>query len=280
MASDIVLTNKVGLIGPLTAKTDQIWRRGTIIGYSSGWVRADADAAANIYGQLISLTDADGNDPGNNQFMACRSCDIFDVDAPFTAATAQYLSGTAGGYTETRPAVDGDLIQVVGWSYDTSHAFLKMNAPVEFEIFLSPDALDTTGEPGIGTADAGWPGPQMDAAGEEIYFKGRLPSGIVGAITEAVIIYDSVNASGYDTDITVVGAYDGASNVEDTGTAITAADFVQADTDNILLTLDVSAAFDAGFYKPGRNFAVLDDVDAITGDVLVVGLYIRGWRLP
>ncbi|KKL50566.1 hypothetical protein LCGC14_2304210 [marine sediment metagenome] len=279
MASDIVLTNVVGQVQRLTAKADEIWRRGTIIGYDSGWVRADADAAANIYGQLISLTAADGNDPGDNQFVACRACDIFDVDAPFTAATAQYLSGTAGGFTETRPTTDGDLIQVVGWSYDDSHAFLKMNAPIEYEIFLSPDPLDTTGEPGLGSADTGWPGPQVDATGESFYFKGRFPSGLVGAIAEARVIFNSINASAFDNDVSIVGGYDGASNVQDTGAPITAGDW-NVDTNDLLLYQDISSLIDADFYKPGRNFAVFCDPDGITNDATVIGLSIRGWRLP
>ena len=259
----------------LTMKDDTFVKRGDLLGYNSGWVKADADAGANIYAQWVALEDG-----GDGQVIqVCKKCTFHDEDAPYAANTAQYLSGTAGGITETRPATDNDLIQVVGRSLDTSQVRIEIESPKEFELFITPDTLDTTGEPGIGTVDAGWPGPQVDAASETVYFKGRLPSGIVGSTPDiARVVYDIIGASGYDTDVTVVGGHDGASNVEDTGTAITAGDW-SADTDNLLAYQDISAAFDSGFYKPGMNFAVLLDPDGITGDAIVIGLYIRGWKV-
>ncbi len=76
-----------------------------------------------------------------------------------------------------------------------------------------------------------------------------MPSGIVGSTPDiARVVYDIIGASAYDTDVTVVGGHDGASNVEDTGTAITAGDW-SADTDNLLAYQDVSACFDSGFLQ-------------------------------
>ncbi|KKM32466.1 hypothetical protein LCGC14_1565740, partial [marine sediment metagenome] len=155
MASDIVLSNIRGRVERLTAKSGAAWRRGDLIGYDSGWVKADASVATPIYAQLVALTPADGSNEEVNLFNACRSCDVHDADAPFTAVTAQYLSGTAGAITETRPATDFDLIQVVGHALDTKNMTLDLKAPVEYELFLEPDLLDTSSEPGIGGADAG-----------------------------------------------------------------------------------------------------------------------------
>lgn len=279
MASDITLSNIRGRVERLTAKAGAAWRRGDLIGYDSGWVKADSSVATPIYAQLVALGPADGSNEADNLFNACRSCDVYDADAPFTAVTAQYLSGTAGAITETRPATDGDLIQVVGHSLDTSHMTLELQAPVEFEMFIKVDILDTSGEPGLGLADAGWPGPSLTGT-ETARFKGRLPSGLVGSIQVADIILNSINASAGDLDITIVGGFDGASNVQDTGTGITATDWDQADTDDIILTVDISANFDAGFYLPSRNFAVFLDPDVLTADAQVLGLNIRGWKLP
>lgn len=271
-----IIKDAQGIVDLIIASACQV-DSGDLIGYSSGWKRADADAATNIYAQFVAMETLYGD--GVKTIKACKRCTIYDADAPFTADTAQYTSGTAGAMTETRPATDNDMIQVVGRSVDTYNVVIDIQPPKEFEIFLTPDTLDTTDEPGLGVADAGWPGPGLDAAAEKAYFKGRLPSGLVGAVSAAVVVFNSVNASAFDNDVTVVGGHDGASNVEDTGTAITAGDFVQADTDNILLTQNIAACFDSGFWKPGMNFAVLLDPDAVTGEAQVIGLYIRGFKV-
>lgn len=246
-----------------------------LIGYSTGWKLADADTATNIYAQYIALQGGDSED----QIKACKKCLLYDEDAPYTADTAYYLSGTAGGVTTTRPATDGDMIQVVGRALDTTRLLLDIGEPKEFEIFIPANGgFDSTGEAGIGTEDTGWYGPQVDGATEVVGFTGRLPSGLV-SVDLVRVVYNSINASAYDTDVTVVRAYDGAANNQDTGTAITADDFEQADADDKLLYQDITAAFDTGFVAPNANFAVKLDPDGITADLQVLGLYIRGFKV-
>jgi len=246
--------------------------RGNLLAHNgTNWVAAAAtDATTSLYAQYIAL---EGGASGA-EIRACRGVELSDADAPWTANGTIYVSGTAGAFTQTRPATAGDVIQIVGRAISTSQASLFIERPRVVEWFLSPDNLDTSSEPGLGTADAGWPGPQITGT-ETFYFKGRFPSNIVGSIEAANIVYDSVNASAGDIDITVVGGYDGASNVQDTGTAITAGDWSQTDTDNIILTQDISAALDAGFYTPSRNWAIYVDPDGVTGAVMVLGLYLR-----
>lgn len=240
----------------------------------TNWVKADADAATYLYAQWIAMEAGVSGD----EIQACKKCTLFDDDAPYTADAAYYASGTAGGITATRPATAGDLIQVVGRGVSTKRVALEVLDPKEFELFIPPDVYDTTGEPGLGTTDAGWVGPQMDAAGELVFFKGRLPSGLIGSIAMARVLFNSINASAFDNDVTIVGAYDGAANDQDTGTAITAGDWNE-DADNKLLYQNVAACFDTDFYKPGRNFCVKMDPDGITNDANVVGLVIRGWKV-
>jgi hypothetical protein len=255
--------------------------KGDLLGYSSGWVLADADGATNIYAQYIALQGMVGD--GVSKMKACKKCELYDSDAPYTANYPYYVSGTAGAITATRPATDGDLIQIVGRALDTSRCLINIKEPQEFEMFLSPDVYDTSSEPGLGIADTGYPGIELNGT-ETCYFKGRLPSGLVGDIAAARLIGNSVNASAGDIDVTLVGAYDGtaaspSANNQDTGTALTGADWVQADADNKILWVDVSSCFDSGFYTPGRTFGVLVDPDGITGALQILGLYIRGFKV-
>ena len=246
---------------------------GDLLGYSSGWKKADADAATNIYAQYVAMQGGDTN----SVIKAGKKCQLEDEDAPYTADTAQYLSGSAGEITETRPATDGDFIQVVGRSLDTTRCLIDIQAPKEFEMFISPDVYDTTGEPGLGTTDTGWVGAQVDNVGELTFFKGRFPSGLI-SLDVARVVYNSIGASAYDTDVTVVRAYDGGANNQDTGTTITAGDW-NADTDNILSYQNILTAFDTDFVKPNATFAVKLDPDGITGDAQVIGLYLRGFKV-
>ena len=248
--------------------------RGDVVGYSSGWKLSDSDAAAYIFAQYVALQSG----VSGEEIRVCRGCTFYDEDAPYTADAPYYASGTAGSITTIRPASDGDLIQVIGRGLSTKRVRVEISAPKEWEMFLSPDVLDTSSEPGLGTSDAGWPGPALTAV-ETCRFKGRFPSGIVGSLSAAKIVFDSINASAGDIDITVVAAYDGASNVQDTGAPITTGDWTQSDADNIMLTMDISSALDAGFYKPARSFAIFVDPDGITAEALVVGLYLRGWKV-
>ncbi len=259
----------------LAVKAGQDISPGDILGYSSGWVKADADAAAYIYAQYVALQGG----RGGQTIRACKKCLFFDEDAPYTADTAQYLSGTAGAITETRPATDGDMIQVVGRSLDTSRCLIDIKEPQEFEMFIRPGTFNALGDGGAIEAhavDAGWEGPDMDSAAVTGYVEGRLPSGLI-SLSEAALIFDMQAATALDIDFSLVGAYKGAANNQDTGTAVTAQATVESAADNKLLRVSVLAAFDADFAKPGRFFSGKVDPDG--GDAILVGLYIRGFKV-
>jgi len=115
--------------------------RGNLLGYSSGWVAADANVAAGpIYAQWIALEDGVDGDEIN----VCRGAVFEDLDEPYTINTAQYLSGTAGAITETKPATDGDLIQIVGWALSTSRVRIDLAQPREETFWFEVDTYDTT----------------------------------------------------------------------------------------------------------------------------------------
>jgi hypothetical protein len=272
MAAKILFPERiVELVLKAVAGTD--YSKGDLLGYSSGWVKADADLATNIYAQYVLLQGGKGGET----VKACEKCLLHDTDAPWTANTAQYLSGTAGGTTETRPTTNGDLIQIVGRSLDTARCLIDIKKPQEFEIFFVPDQYDGTSEPGLGTLDTGWVGPQIDGATEPTYIKGKLPSGLVGAVSAARVIFNSIGASGFDCDVDIVASYDGGAN-NAIALSENTADW-NADTDNILNYMDVSTEFGATVWLPRMNFCLWLDPDGITGDAQVIGLYLRGFKL-
>lgn len=247
---------------------------GDLLGYSSGWVMADADAAANIYAQYVALT---GGNSGSS-IRACKKCLLFDEDGPWTANTAQYLSGTAGSLTPTRPTTDGDVTQLVGRSLDTTRCLLDLKAPQEFEMFIPVGTFDAQGAAGViegHTIDDGWEGIKGDTAAVAGYVTGRLPFGLV-SLDVAELVVDMTSATALDVDFTLVQAYKGAVNTG-AGAAVTAAATVETAADNTILRVNVLAAFDATTQKPGKFFCGKVDPDGGAGHYL--GLYLRGFKV-
>ena len=287
-----ILENCEG-ITHLIAKADTEIHKGDFVGYSSGWVRANSYAVpggsvtATIPAQYIAMESiAPVEADGAKTIQVCKRCTLSDADAPFTAADYPlYLYGNAtatGGYTETRNTVAGYLVQIVGRSISTTRAVLAIGVIREWEMFLSQDTFDTSAAPGLGKADAGWAGSSF-AATDNFYFKGRLPSNLVGDCGEASVILDSAAADDADIDLSIVAAFDGptttaVSNVEDTGSAYTATDWEQTDADNKILVVDAIDCFDSGLWFPERNFCLLFSGQSMnSGEALIIGLQLRGW---
>ncbi|MFA5636495.1 MAG: hypothetical protein WC977_11410 [Anaerovoracaceae bacterium] len=82
---------------------------GDLIGDSSGWVQADADAGTAIPAYLVALEDGEAGDTISATNMA-----VITSVSGATATNPVYCSGTAGETTETDPS-NGDT-QVVGVS--------------------------------------------------------------------------------------------------------------------------------------------------------------------
>jgi len=287
-----ILENCEG-ITHVIAKSGTEIHRGDLVGYSSGWVRANsyavpgASVTATIPAQYIAMETMNPEDAdGVKTIQVCKRCTLYDADAPFTAADYPlYLYGAAtatGAYTETRNTVGGYLVQIVGRSISTTRCVMAIGVIREWEMFLSPDAYDTSAAPGLGTVDAGWAGPSH-AGADDFYFKGRLPSNLVGTVAEASVILDSKNASVCDVDVSIVAAFDGptttaVSNVEDTGGTVSAGDWAQTDADDKILVVDVSDCFDSGMWFPERNFCLLYSGQSMGGgETILIGLQLRGW---
>ena len=244
------------------------------INSSGNWVKAIA-TTPSLYAQGVCVTD--GALVGQMyQVKITKRAYISDADFPYTTNARQYLSETAGAHSANRPDTDGSLVQIVGRAISTTIVYFDIKSPTLKNSYIPRDGYDTTGEPGLGATDAGWAGPQIDAAAELTFTQPfRVPHNCCSPILKAVMLFDSINVSVLDTDITVVGAYDGASNVQDTGTSLIGQDFDDADADNVIQSIDVAAALDTGLWTPGRNFQMKIDPDTITNDMLFLGMWVE-----
>ena len=262
----------IGPVFEVTLYTGITCVAGNLLAHNgTGWVLADPSTPATLSAKAVAM---DTQTTAAGKVRACREVVIRDEDAAaYTINARYYLGDTAGSISATAPSTDGDLIQVVGVALSANELHVKIKPPRLEYAYLTRDTYDGTGEPGLGVTDAGWAGPGIDGA-EAVYTQPfRVPENCIGLV-EARLVYDSVNASAATLDVTVVGAYAGASNVQDTGSAIADGDFDQADTNDIILTLDISTVLDAGLFTPGRIFQIFMDADAITGEAVFLGGYL------
>lgn len=262
-----------GLIGSTDVQAgDALYFDGT------DWERADAD----VHTTPAQTFAVHAYDTAETNAPLCTGGILVDVDAPYTAKDTLYLSAPGGtpvaqNITSTMPTGDGNLRQVVGFALSTSEIRLNIAVPRLVTQFIPSAVANTTGEAATNNhlIDAGWTGPQIDAAGETSYIgPSSLPYDFL-SLVEAHLMFSNIGGSAaLDYDFTIVGAYDGASNVQDTGTAITAADIVGTPpVDDFLEYFNVAAVFDAAFATPGRNWEMLLDPDGVgSADQLFTGV--------
>ena len=252
-------------------------KRGQPIAHNgTNWVAADAsDAATNLYAQYVAFESG----VSGQTIQACKRGMLYDADAPYTANTTQYVSGTAGAITETRPATDGDVIQVIGRSIDTYRMKFDILEPREIEVFIPtpPNNLQDGGTQveaftTDGTTDE-WGGPDVDAAALAAVFSGWFPSGIIGAPLAADLIVNTQAGTALDIDVTYVRAYIGGTNTGDAGATKTGLSSSTTTVDNKIMKVSILTGMDADFVKAGAPFGVAVDPDA--GDFLLLGLYMR-----
>lgn len=272
----IVMTDLEGK-SKVTLRSGAYWvAKRALIGHDgTGWIQADASAATRAFARFIACEPGKGGD----EIRVCKRATFFDSAAPYTALSPLYCSGaTPGAVTHTRPAVAKDVVQIVGEAVTTEEARIEIAVPKEYEKFFPRDVYDTTSEPGLGKIDAEYSVAEV-AGVETVYVTGHFPPNIVGDIIKAQLLFSSVNASALDLDITGISCYIGQANTGDTGTPIVAGDVEQADADNIIMSMDVAALMDSGFYVPDGVFCLKLDPDAITGALGFIGLRIIGLKV-
>lgn len=152
--------------------------QGQPIGYSSGWVRADADAI--IPAQFIAMIDGVSGD------LIPVATEMEVSGSSLTAGSPVYLSATAGAITATRPTAAGSLRQNLGAALSTTSAFLRIRPFREIDIPMVPikytgaegDTLDSTAlDSSIEVF-----GYALNAQNEHITFVGRLPDNFVSVV--------------------------------------------------------------------------------------------------
>lgn len=141
MAYAPTILNAIG-VGKITLKAGVTVSKGDLLGYSSGWTKADSDGG--IAAKLVAMENGDGDDTNGGAIInACHACTIEDLDAPFTEGADQYLSNTAGAYTESV------LSQRIGRALSTTVAVFQMQpgtAVVSFSSTVADDLKITLGD--------------------------------------------------------------------------------------------------------------------------------------
>lgn len=254
----------------LVLKGDTLAHNGT------NWVKASAtDAVTNLYAQYIAMQGGKSGDV----IKGCKGCVLYDANAPYGSANASlYASGTAGAITATRPATNGDVIQVIGRSISTSLARIDILSPYELEVIvpvgvfneMNGGALEGLVQDGTTVA---WHGPDVDTAQVAAILSSKFPSGMVGGPLAADLIVNTQASTALNVDFTGVAAYVNETNVGDAGATITAASTSETTADNEIQKVSFLSLMDADFAKAGAVFAIMCDPDA--GDFLIVEWYIR-----
>jgi len=118
-----------------------VYKPGELIGYSGGWVKADAAAGIEAH-YIVGQAGVAGE-----QITVYRSVNLIDWDEPFTPGSRIWLSRTTpGGWTHTMPSTTGDLIQCLGVASSASQAQLNcQGSPIDGLVRASADELSKLG---------------------------------------------------------------------------------------------------------------------------------------
>lgn len=121
MAATKIDWNAVGIPGTAGAALSA----GDLVGYDSSGnlVKADADAATPIRAVGVILYDAASGAPCAFATEAILS----DADWNWTAPGLLYLSGTAGGFTATKPSSAGNIVQPVAEIISATRILVKIS---------------------------------------------------------------------------------------------------------------------------------------------------------
>lgn len=98
---------------------------GQLVGLNSSGkaVLADADAATPIEAVGFALEDAKSGDT----IGVAQIGRVEDTSATYTVGAKLWLSGTAGGVTETKVSTAGNIIQPVGTAISATKAILNVS---------------------------------------------------------------------------------------------------------------------------------------------------------
>ena len=249
---------------------------GQLLGHNgSAWVKADADTPS-LYAQWICAGSVSAGGSSTYTMPVAKEGVFVDTDAPYTIGDTQYLSGTAGAHTATRPSTNAQLRQVVGQALSTSEVHFRINPVREQMVPL----ILTGATSAYAVLDSGnYGGPTLDAQNETLSLVAVVPENAVSLSIAKLYLAAEASAGTPTMDVTVSSSVDGeqwdAVTADSTG-----ANAVRegAAPDEMQVT-DVTTWFDAtDIIRPGAILGVkcLQD-DAGTDISFVFGgaLYFR-----
>lgn len=240
---------------------------GDLMAYNgSAWVRADADTFATLWARGIALNSADG--VLQTEVSVARDAMVYDEDAPYTAGSKLYLSGTAGAHTHTRPSTAGQLRQVVGEAFTTTVAHVRFRGLSE--VHLPIQLISATSA--VAALDSGnFGGPTLDAQNEVSYLGCTLPENLV-SVEKAVLVLAAEASAGTPTiAVAVSGAFTNTQHDAITpDTSLTGAAAEGTNPDDIYHA-DISTAINAtSIVQPGISLGIKVTADDAGTDVRVM----------
>jgi hypothetical protein len=90
---------------------------------SSTWQLADANGSSTYPARGLATAAYSNTNPATILMYGTVRNDAWT----WTPGGTIYLSGTAGGLTQTAPSASGDKVQQVGFALDADNAFFDMN---------------------------------------------------------------------------------------------------------------------------------------------------------
>jgi len=218
----------------------------------TGMNQADADSNAT-WAEYIALMS--GDTTYNTKISVAKVGQIEDTDAPYTAEADVWLSGTAGGHTETKLTGSDDLEQRVGWVIDTSRLFVQLGFPQMAAVPMI-QKVTNSGETATALDTGAVAGDQLNADTEITYSNFVIPGGFIS--WEATRAWTAVETDvSFDYTVSVASAESGEGHDVETSAPDTAAANGNDFTLDTVNAIDISGAFDlAGISEPGKFMGV------------------------
>tara|TARA_R100001530_G_scaffold69709_2_gene49411 strand:+ start:2573 stop:3427 length:855 start_codon:yes stop_codon:yes gene_type:complete len=243
----------------------------------------DADSADITPGQLVYWKDADdqyaladasdktapaqfiviaGGSTGRADFddriRVTKKAELYDDNAGFTENGPQYLSETAGAYTETRPTTIGSLRQKVGEAITTSRAIFEIGVTKEVEV---PIVLQyaTSAAVVVDSGNFGAAG-SLDAQNEVAYLTAVLPENFLAVVAAGLWVAAEATSGTPTYNVDISGALsDEAWDANTQDTTIDATAMEGSAADDVFQTVITSAFLTAeglAFSKPGSLIGI------------------------
>lgn len=208
----------------------------------------------------------------NDRVTVGKRCELFDDASGFTENSPQYLSETAGAYTETRPTTIGSLRQKVGEAITTSRMNFEIANTKEVEI---PIIVTHEGVSAAVVIDSGNFASEgsTDAANETVYLVAMLPEGFLSVVAAGLWVATEAEVAAVTFELELSGALsDEAWDANTVETALNDQPWEGSAADDVFRA-DILAAFTStlglALSKPGSILGLKMNRDDSGTDIAV-----------